>query len=306
MIRARATALLFAVIAAFAVAAATHSHDARAQAAALRASGAVQVANSHNGSAILSGALGPGDSLSGTVAISNIGKAGGAFTLGLSHLTDTPGPGGGFLSRRLDLQVDDVTNPLAPKSIYHGRLNSLNPTVLGTFATGAVHIYRFVVSWADGPADPTMAGSKMSVQFDWSAGDNSPTPPTPTPPVSVAPSPPAAVAPPKLSLTMAKRQPVVNGGGVKAKVQCEAACTIVGTGYVSAPGAAKTYRLAPARKGAGAGKKVSLKLRLPGRARGPLRAALSAHRRLVVQITITATGSSGQVTRVKRKIRVSG
>jgi hypothetical protein len=303
--RAQVTALASGLLALFAVVAALNSHNAQAEVAALNASGAVQVANSHDGSAILSGALGPGDSLTGTVTISNIGSAAGPLTLGLSHLTDTPGPGGGFLSRKLNLQVDEVTNPLAPVSVYRGPLNSLNPTGLGTFATGATHIYRFTVSWTAGPVDPTMAGSTMSVQFDWSAGDSSPTTTT-TPPAAVTPPPPATIAAPKLSLSMASTQSVIKSGGVQATAQCAVACTVVATGYVQASGAAKTYRLVPASKSAAAGRKVSLKLRLPGHARGPLRAALRAHRLLVVPITFTATGSTGKVTRVKRKIRVSG
>jgi hypothetical protein len=204
------------------------------------------------------------------------------------------------------LQVADVSNPLSPVSIYSGPLNSLNPTGLGTFAIGAVHVYRFTVTWPTGPVDPTMANSKMSVQFDWSAGSASTTSPPAAPPAGIAPAPAAEAAAPKLTVSMSKKQRVIKGGGVQASATCTVACTVIGTGYVSAPGAAKTYRLVPARKTAAAGKKVRFKLRLPGHAKKPLRAALRAHRRLVVPITITAMGPTGRVTRVKRKIRVSG
>jgi hypothetical protein len=316
MLRSKATALACALLAAFAIIAAARSRDASAEPAAFNASGAVQVANTHNGSAILSGALGPGDSLSGTVAISNIGTASGPFTLGLSHLTDSPGPGGGYLSRQLDLTVEDITNALAPVTVYHGALSSLNPTSLGTFAEGALHVYRFEVSWPSGAADQTLAGSTMSVQFDWSAGDGSSTttsPPSPTPPTSgggtsspPAQRPPVSTATPRFSLKLSGRQAVVKSGGVKGVAACTSGCTLAATGYVKVPGAAKTYRLVAVRKSAAAGKKLAFKLRLPRSARTPLRAALKTHRHPLAAITVSGTGAGGKVMRIKRKVRVSG
>jgi hypothetical protein len=312
--RARATVLVLALLAALSVFAAAHSRDARAQAAALGSTGDVEVANSANGSAILAGVLGPGDSLAGTVTISNIGTQAGDFTLALSHLTDTPGPGGGFFSRQLDLAVDDVTAPTGPVAVYRGKLNSLTPRALGSFAAGGSHVYRFVVSWAAGDADQTMAGSSMSVEFDWSTGrgttttDPAPTPtPTPTP-VSGA-TPPVVSAPataPKLTLGNSSRQPVLRDGGARVTASCAVDCTVVGGGSLSVPGAAKTYKLVPARRSAPSGRKVTLKLRLPRGARGPLRGALRNHHRPVVSVSITATGANGMATVVTRKIRVSG
>jgi hypothetical protein len=306
--RARATVLCSALLAALAVFAAAHSRDARAQVAALGTTGSVHVANSLNGSAILSGALGPGDSLEGTVTISNVGDSKGDFSLALSHLTDTPGPGGGFFSRQLDLAVDDVTVPTSPVAVYRGRLNSLAPTALGAFASGQAHTYRFVVSWAQSAADQTMTGSSMSVEFDWSAGDSG-VPTAPTPPPAQGSTPPVVTAPvsaPRLTLALPSRQAVMRNGGARVTASCAVDCTVVGSGSLSLPGAAKLYKLAGARRSAAAGHKVSLKLRLPSRARQPLRSALRKHRRPVVSVSIAATGKGGKTTVVKRKIRVSG
>jgi hypothetical protein len=307
--RARVKAFLLAALALCAVVAAAQSNDASAQAAALGANGDVEVVNSHNGSAVLSGVLGPGGSLTGTVTISNIGQGTGPFTLALSHLTDTPGTGGGFLSRQLDLDVEEVTLPLAPVTVFHGKLNSLNPTALGSFKPGALHIYRFAVSWVDGAADQQFAGSSMSVQFDWSATSDITTIPKPTPPSPVTPSSPnapAAIAAPKLTLAMPAKQAVLRNRGVNATAACAAVCTIVGTGYVTASGAARTYKLVPVRLGGPAGKPVGLKLRLPRQARAPLSAALHGHRKPLASITLVATGADGKTARIKRKIRVSG
>jgi spore coat-associated protein N len=307
-VRARATALASAALSVFTIVAAARPQDPKAQAAAVQASGDVQVANSRNGSAILSGALGPGDSLTGTVTISNIGSAPGNFTLGLSGLTDTPGPAGGFFSRELDLSVVDVSVPAAPVAVFSGRLNSLNPTDLGSFAPGAAHTYRFVVSWAAGASDVTMYGSSMTVQFNWSAGDASSAPlPAPpgasTPPSSAAPP---SIAPPRLSVRTAGTQQVLRRGGVRASAGCAQACTIVATGYVTVPGAARTYKLVPARRSLKAAEKATFQLRLPRTARKPLRSALRARRKVFAPVVIAATGSAGKGTRVQRKIRVSG
>jgi hypothetical protein len=297
--RARATALASAALALLSIVAAARSHDAQAQPAAVRAGGDVQVANSRNGSAILSGALGPGDSIAGTVTISNIGGAAGGFTLALSHLTDTPGTGGGFFSRQLDLGVDDVTVPSAPVAVYHGRLNSLNPTGLGTFDAGASHTYRVVVSWPASAVDSSMYGSSMSVQFDWSAGDAGTTPVTP-------PATPPVVTPPRLNVKIAGTQKVMKRGSVQASAACDQACTIFASGSLSVPGAAKSYKLVSTRGSLTAAGNAKLKLRLPRSVRKPLRAALKARKKVYAPIVISATSASGGATRVQRKIRITG
>jgi hypothetical protein len=301
MMRARAIALASAALALFSIVAAARSHSAQAEPAAIRASGDVQVANSRNGSAILSGALGPGDSISGTVTISNIGSGAGPFSLALSHLTDTPGPGGGFFSRQLALAVDDVTSPSAPVAIYHGPLNSLNPTSLGDFAPGASHTYRFVVTWASSAADQTMYGSSMSVEFDWSATDSG----TSTP-VSPPPAAPPVVTPPRLTVTTASKQKVLKSGSVKATAACDQACTIFASASMSVPGAAKSYKLVSTRGSVQSAGKAKLKLRLPRKLLKPLRKALKAHRKVWAPVVISATSASGGTTRVQRKVRIVG
>lgn len=309
--RARVTALVSGLVAVFAVVAAMHSNSARAEVAALNASGAVQVANSQNGSAILSGTLGPGNSLTGTVTISNIGTATGPFTLGLSHLTDTPGPNGGFFSHELQLTVDDVTLPTAPVAVYHGPIDALNPTSLGSFGPGAAHIYRFMVSWPAGTDDSRMYGSSMSVQFDWTATDNSqPTSPTPTPtpsaPSSGGGSAGGSGGAPLLTLTAPSRQTVVKSGGARLSATCSTDCTVAATGSFALSGAAKSYRLVPLRHSTTAGRKLALKLALPTHAKAPLRAALRRHRKVVVTLGVLATGTGGRSMHVTRKIRVTG
>src|ERR671930_262739 len=125
--RARATAVAAALLALAALVAAARSQRAHAEVAALGSSGDVQVANSKNGTAILGGVLAPGGAVTGTVTIANIGSAAGDFTLSLSHVIDTPGAGGGRLSRQLELAVDDLTPAAGPAPVYRGGLGSPSP-----------------------------------------------------------------------------------------------------------------------------------------------------------------------------------
>jgi hypothetical protein len=300
------SAVAAAALAALAVIVATAGPQrAQAEPAALFATGAAQVANSKDGSAILSGALGPGDSLTGSVTFSNAGSAPGAFTLQLSHLNDTPGPGGGFFSRQLDLAVDDVTRAAAPLAIYRGRLNSLGPTALGDLEPGSSRVYRFTVTWTPaGTADASFYGSKMSVEFDWLAGD----PAQPPPPAVPAPDPavPAAPAAPRLSSAISRHQRVVKHGGVLLVGGCDEACTLRAAGTVSIPGASAAYRLAPVSRSLPAAGRAKLKLEVRGRTLSRLRAALRAHRRPTVAVTLSARSPAGATSTLKRRIRVTG
>jgi hypothetical protein len=299
-------ALLASLVLAVAVLAAARSQGLAAEPSATLATGAAQVANSHDGSAILGGTLGPGSELTGDVTISNVGSAEGAFSLQLSHLTDTPGSGGGFFSRQLDLAIDDVTAPASPVTIYRGKLNSLNPTQLGRFAPGAAHTYRFTVSWPSaGPADAPFYGSSMSVQFDWLATSDTPVTTTPTPAPPVTPSAPV-LTPPKLTFAAPSSQRVLRQKAVLAGGSCDQACTISAKGTLSIPGASAVYKLAPASKKLTAAGTAKLKLKVSKKTLAKLRKALKARRKATATVTVTATGTGGSAQALKRKIRVRG
>ena len=299
-------ALLASIVLAVAVLAGARSEGLAAEPAATFATGAAQVANSRDGSAILGGMLVPGAELTGSVTISNVGSADGAFSLQVSHLTDSPGPRGGFFSRQLDLTVDDVTAPASPVAVYRGKLNSLNPTPLGSFAPGASHTYRFTVSWPSaGAGDASYYGSTMSVQFDWLAASGThvtPTPPTPPPAIPSAP----AVKAPKLTFSARSSQRVLRQKAVFAGGSCDQACTISAKGRLSVPGASAVYKLRPASRKLAAAGSAKLKLRLPKKTLAKLRSALKAHRKPRVTVTVNATGAGGAAKALKRKIRVTG
>jgi hypothetical protein len=136
------------------------------------AGGSLTLSNSREGSAILAlGGMRPGDSADGTVTIGNTGTVPGDLLLSTSNRVDTPGPGGGALSGRLDLVVTEVTNPGSPVTIYSGKLAALQRSALGTLAPGASRTYDFHVEFPDlgRGTENAYQGSSLSAQFDWTA-----------------------------------------------------------------------------------------------------------------------------------------
>jgi PASTA domain len=130
------------------------------------------LANSKEAGAILSlGGMRPGDSVTDTVSLGNTGTIPGDLTLSTSNLVDTPGPGGGALSGKLDLRVRDTTNAGSPVTVYNGKIGAVTPVDLGSLAAGEDRVYEFRVSFPDaGPgAENAHQGSSMSIQFDWTA-----------------------------------------------------------------------------------------------------------------------------------------
>jgi hypothetical protein len=302
MVRARVTVVLAGLLALAAVVAAAHSPGADARPATLRAAGSAVVGNTKEGSAILAGRLGPGDSVSGAVTIGNIGSSAGDFTLSLSHLVDSPSSSSDLLSARLELAVDDVTNPAAPVSVYRGRIGALPATALGTFMPGTSRTYRLTVTWVDGGAsDAAYAGTAMSAEFDWStgaSGDGATTPP----PTGVAPR----LEPPHLVLRAAKRQRVVKRRAAFMHARCDQACTVRVTARIVLRHSHRAMKLRPATRQLVAGLDTKLTLKLPKAVLRRLRAALRAHRHPVLTVTAKAVAASGGGQPVTRKVRVVG
>lgn len=167
---------------------------ARAQTAAV--SGSLSVGNSRAGAAILgASAMRPGDVITGDVTIANTGDIPGAFKLTQTPISEVPGPGGGLLSAKLQLQVLDITNPGAPTTVWMGGLGAFDGRELGTFPAGQARTYRFIATFPDGGtgADNAFAGSSSTVGFVWTATGDGAVTPDGTP--SGTPSTPAAVAP---------------------------------------------------------------------------------------------------------------
>ncbi len=134
--------------------------------------GSLTLSNDKEGAAVLSlGRMRPGAFVIDTVTLGNTGTLDGDFSLATSNLVDTPGGGGGALSGELDLRIRDVTNAGSPATVYTGKIDALATIGLGTLAAGDSRVYEFRVSFPDaGPgAENAFQGSAMSVEFDWTA-----------------------------------------------------------------------------------------------------------------------------------------
>ena len=131
---------------------------------ALTADGAARL-DAGSGAAILSGReMLPGQSVTGTVTVANVGNAPGRFELSASTLVDMPGPQGGRLGDRLRLTVLDVREG---RDVYAGSLAGLSHAALGTFAPQASHEYRLTVTLTTGQGDNAYQSASASITFDW-------------------------------------------------------------------------------------------------------------------------------------------
>jgi hypothetical protein len=138
---------------------------------ALDASGGLQVFNSKDGGAILNASqLLPGGSTTGTVTIANSGNGGGRFHLTTSAVAETPGIGGGRLSQRLQLEVDDITHPSRRITVFTGSLLGLQNVDLGALSAGEERDYQFTVTFPNGGpngADNAYQRATLQATFLW-------------------------------------------------------------------------------------------------------------------------------------------
>lgn len=140
------------------------------------ASGDLQVTNSRDGQAILqANGLAPGQSVSGTVQLSNAGALGGDLGLTQVGVQEQPGANGGLLSNAIQLEVADVTGGDSIP-VFAGALNGLGNRGVGNIGPGRMRRFRFTASLPDtgrppGPTsgDNVYAGSGITVNYAWTA-----------------------------------------------------------------------------------------------------------------------------------------
>lgn len=127
--------------------------------------------NSKDGSAILQvEKMKPGDTVTGTVVITNDGDLDGEFSLSASDYSSPAGAKGGKLGDVLTLAIEEDGD-----EIYAGGLDLGGDSIdLGTFEAGEDRTYEFVVSFPKGstPAGPEQGdnqykGATVSVDYDW-------------------------------------------------------------------------------------------------------------------------------------------
>jgi len=167
-----ATLAVYLALAAVAAITAAAAQSGRSSSGPLRteAGGAFSLADPREGMPVFTAAnLGPGASATGTVEISNEGSEAIVVTLAQHGVLDAPGTGGGVLSQRLRLIVEDLSSA---STVYEGPLAAMRPRSLGRLAPGASRSYEFTATLpASGTAsasDNAFQGASVSVAYSWS------------------------------------------------------------------------------------------------------------------------------------------
>lgn len=261
------------------------------------ADGRLSLSNSRSGSAIFTASgIGPGDSQTGTVTITNAGTLQGFLALSNSNLIDAIGPSGGQLSTWLHLLVQDVTQAGAPVTIYTGKVGAMTAQALGRLAPGEGRSYRFTVSFPDGgvPASATTGdnaymGSSMKVQYDWRA---------------VAPGPAPDRAPPRLRLFVPRVQRVTTRRYLAVYVSCSEACALGIRGSLPAGARRKRLAFGAQTRVLAARSPARLRLRLFGKALDIVRRSLARRGRITAGLRMSATDGAGNRASVKRRIHL--
>lgn len=316
--------LVFLALAGSATAAALRSGgEPSAEASAIAAEGSFSFANSGDGMPIFSASeIAPGGSVSGTVEIADTGTEPGELTLAQHDIADVPGPGGGKLSRRMSLQITDVTNPAHPAIVYSGPLAPMPPQPAGQLQPGASRTYEFLATLPEagavGGTQNDVQGASTSVAYSWTAAEvvatPEPTPPTAPPPVptpgqpqsnpSSAPtsSTPAA-SPLRLAITRVRR--TIQHGRLIVWARCDTACSISAHGRLRALGLAGRDRakLRLTSRSAFARGRQRLAIRISHRLRGWLEASPKPLR-VIARLTLHARDRAGNRAAAQQTFRV--
>jgi hypothetical protein len=274
-------------------------------ATAASSAGSLSIFNSRGGEAVLSVAgLAPGRSTSGAVTIQNNGALGGAFSLASANLAETPGPGGGLLSQRLQLTVIDLG---ASGTVYTGPLAGLGSRDLGTFAPGEARTFSFTATLPDSGTPPSPVGGDNAYQgasltnaYVWTATElDAPVdPPAGNPPSGDPPGgAPPELTPLQLRITLPRRQPPLREGKLVLGVWCNNACAFRASGTLARRGGqAKSKAWASLHHGG------KLTLRIPRKSARKLERALRAKRGTLMKLHVVARDSLGRTATLRRTL----
>jgi hypothetical protein len=147
--------------------------------------GSFELGNSGDGAPIFEASdIGPGDGVSGTVTIANDGEEAGALTLRQHDVVDTPGAGGGLLSRGMSMRIREVGGPVKSSLVYDGALAPMPPLELGPLGPGQSLAFEFDATLPDSGApagaaigDNAFQGAALSAGYSWTASELPPAPP---------------------------------------------------------------------------------------------------------------------------------
>lgn len=221
--------LALAGVAAIAAAAGSHPDSSRSP-IRTEVGGAFSFASSREGLPVFTASgIAPGDSTSGTVEVANEGSEPLALTLSQRDLVDVPGSGGGVLSQRLQLKVEETGSS---RPTYEGPIATMQPRPLGLLAPGAERTYEFTATLPDGgaataAAENAVQGASTSVTYSWTAGAApASAPPSPAPARPDAGGSPSAAAPSRIGVRLIDYRDTLRNGRIVAWVRCSQPCRV--------------------------------------------------------------------------------
>jgi hypothetical protein len=324
--RALAAGALLALVVAL-VASAAPARERPAQLGRMAAEGAVTLAASGSSHAILTASgLRPGQSVSGNVALANVGESRGRLTLLRTRLVDTPGRFGGRLSDALLLRVEEIGG-----GSWTGPLAGPDALDLGIMEPGEGRSYRLTLSLPDtGPRgrDNGVQGSSVTIDWAWSTESVGPpaVTPTPTPSASATPAPvippatPPAAEPetplpvrgaPRLDLRI-PHQRVLGTRGIVVFGRCDRPCRTAFRARIQtsplARASARTLLRRHVFRALGAPRRLPIKgaaerrirLRLTPRAVRTLKHTMHVRGRVAIVIVARVRGAGGARTVTRR------
>lgn len=305
-----------------------------ARAAAVRATGVFEIADSAEGQPIFAAEeIGPGGSAKGRVTIEDSGSVPVALTLKREELSDATGLGGGVLSSQLRLTVLDVSQAGSPVTVYSGPLDSMPEQQAGQMQPGGSRTYEFIATLPDGApgSQNGLESAATSVAYAWIAsegsGEGGESEPPEEPPAGETPKGPPGGgtpenrgtgtggegapaggiqgAPVEFDLNVPRIGRTLTGGGLVTYVDCDASCRIFVRGKLraSAHGHHRTMKIRFSLKRPYAPGSRKMKIPIPRGMRSWLR-RMPPPQRLKATLTFIAIGTAGGRDVVKKNVRL--
>jgi hypothetical protein len=161
---------------------------------AFTASGALGLTSSRDGETLFAAnQMRPGQAVSGTLRITNTGQTGAILAVRTSGIQEQAGAGGGLLSGRLALIINDVSVNVAPVQLWAGHPQELDEARVAILAQGESRDLVVTAALPAAGATNAYQGASVSLGITWGVrplGDGlNASGPTPTPTPSVTPAP---------------------------------------------------------------------------------------------------------------------
>ncbi|HSS34190.1 MAG TPA: hypothetical protein VLL27_13000 [Solirubrobacterales bacterium] len=304
-----------------AVAVAGGGGEPPARAAMVAASGDFSLSNSKEGLPVFGAdGIAPGDSAQGTVEIANTGDVDAQLIVEREGLSDTPGLGGGLLSSRLHLRVEDVTESASPVLVYAGPLDSMPAQQAGQLEPGESRSFEFTATLSDaGMATEVddLQGAATAVAYSWTAseagegeegGEETGVPAVPAAGGSGGQQSGGGETVTRnqpFDLTVPRIRRAIRGGRLVARTDCSETCRLYVRGRVRATGVgthrgAKIHVVKSRFYAAGARR---LRIPVPRRLRRWLRET-PGRERLRAKLRFVAIGTGGERDAVRKTVKL--